>query len=97
MSDEDRQMAPLPEDVEETPWTAVDSSNVHSIRHVDGVLQVRFKDRSGKLSAEYHYDGVSEEEFEKLRAADSIRGHLQEHFINQGNKGVKMPAPVPSS
>jgi hypothetical protein len=67
---------------EETPWETVDSRQIHSIRREpNGTVGIRFKDRkTGGVQAEYHYDNVSEELYEKMRAADSIGRFFDQHI-----------------
>lgn len=54
---------------------AVKSSQIESIGHHGTTLAVKLK--SG---GEYHYEDVSAEEFEKLKAADSVGSYLGKHI-----------------
>jgi hypothetical protein len=49
------------------PMTAVKSSQIESVGHMDDTLAVKFK--SGST---YHYPGVTAEQFADLHKADSI-------------------------
>ena len=49
----------------------VKSGNIDAIGHDDGVLRVRFKN-----GGVYDYSGVSANEFDELRRADSIGSHF---------------------
>lgn len=69
-------------------WENTESSQIHSIGRdpETGTVGIRFKDRkTGGVQAEYHYDNVPEEMFEKLRVADSV-GRFFEQNIKKNPK-----------
>lgn len=54
--------------------TTVDSSNIAAIGRdpETGTVAITFKNKAGEVTGTYHYSGISEETFEKMRASDSI-------------------------
>ena len=81
MSDNDLKMDPTPE---ETPWELTDSANIHSIRREpSGTVGIRFKNKAGAITGTYHYEGISAEQFEAMRAADSIGSYFHSNIKGQ--------------
>jgi len=69
----DESLMPVRPKPQEPPWERVDSSNVHAIRRTtDGSTYVQFRNRDGSVSKVYHYDGVPDIIYEKMRTADSV-------------------------
>lgn len=59
-------------------FTKVNSSNIDALAFEDDVLKVKFK-----KGTEYHYEGVSEELFEELLAAESVGKTFNEKIRSQ--------------
>ena len=62
----------------------VTSSNIKAVGHKDGVLYVEFK--GGKV---FSYEDVSEMEYERLMASDSV-GSFFARNIRKNYKGVEV-------
>jgi uncharacterized membrane protein len=70
---------------EELQWEDLDSSMIHSIAAIDDKLFVRFKDRSGRITATYSYDAPGEavQLMKNVMEADSAG-----RYLNSEIKGV---------
>jgi hypothetical protein len=62
----------------------VKSSNIESIGYDEGTHRMRVKFSSGTL---YEYEGVSKENYQKLRDAESVGSHFAKHI--RGNHAGK--------
>lgn len=65
----------------------VESSRIHSIGFdaETGTLAVRFKRKDGP-GALYHYSGVSQEEFDAFKGAESLGSHHAKVFKTDAEK-----------
>jgi hypothetical protein len=58
------------------------SSQIHGIGHdaPTSTLAIRFRTKDGAPAALYHYSGVSPEEFEAFKGAESIGSHFYKNI-----------------
>lgn len=62
--------------------TPVESSQIAAIGHnpATNTLAIQFKGKGDKPGSIYHYDGVTAEQFEEFRGAESIGSHFYKHI-----------------
>jgi len=70
----------------------VKSSNIAEVGYEPRTktLAIRFKGKDGKLGRLYHYDGVSQKEYDACCGAESIGGYFAANIRNAFN-GVHQP------
>lgn len=68
--------------------TDVESSQIHSIGHdaETSTLAIRFKNAKGEAKGLYHYKNFGADDFEALKAADSLGKHFGRFIKPQTEK-----------